>query len=115
MSEQVGSTILAIRRAGEKLAQAAARELEVHSLRGIKKSEAIVRLIGTPNAETSTESVMKPHSATSAEKVVESDKEYAAHLAACRQSVVDRILAEAELEVAVLSAQLTVKLATVEA
>lgn len=84
-------------------AQALARESELHALRGVRKSEAIVRLIGTDNAETG-----KPHSASSAEKVVESDAEYAAFLKSCRDSVVERIRREAEYEAAKMGAWLVV-------
>jgi len=100
---EVGSTFTAITAAGERLAQAMARESELHSLKGIRKSEAIVRLIGTENAET-----QKPHSASSAEKIVEADPTYAQFLAECRQSVIDRIRAETELTTAKLGGQLAV-------
>jgi hypothetical protein len=87
----VGGQLAHIAFAGEVLAQAVAREAELHSLKGVRKSEAICRLIGTENAETE-----KPHSASSAEKVVESDATYAWFLADCRNSVVLRIRAEAD-------------------
>lgn len=103
---EVGAAFVAIGYAAGQLANAVERESELHSWRGLQKSEAICRLIGTNNPEND-----RPHSATSAEKVVESDQVYAAFLATCRESVVARIRAEAEYESAKLAAQLAVKLA----
>lgn len=108
MPETIGSTLVAVEAAAERLAQAMAEELRLHSQKGVEKSAAICRLMGTPNAETD-----KPHSASSAEKVVESDAEYAAFLAKCRQSIVARVRAEAEYEVAKLGARCAVELAQI--
>lgn len=109
-ADAVGSALLAVQAAAAKLGNAVSREQELHYMRGVMKSGAIVRLIGTPNAET-----QKEHSASSAEKVVESDGTYSEFLKSCRDSVVERIGAEAEYFVAQMNAQLAVKLATVTA
>lgn len=104
--DTLGAAIIAVEAAAQKLAEAVRAEMALHSARGVKKSEGICRLLGTNNPEND-----RPHSATSAEKVVESDQLYADHLAACRDSVVARIRAEAEYESAKLTAQLLVRLA----
>jgi predicted trehalose synthase len=79
------------RNATEDYAQAMARELEHTHQKPVEKTAAILRLLGSQNPLTG-----KPHSASSAETLVESEPGYAAFLAAYRQAVVDRIRAEGE-------------------
>jgi hypothetical protein len=84
--------------AGENLARAMDLELELQALRGIRKDEAVRRVVQA-----------KGIAATPAEKIVEEDAEYFAFLKECRSSVADRIRAEAQLSVAKLRAQLMVR------
>lgn len=91
--------------AGDMLGRAMAREAETQSQKGPKKAEAIRRLMGTPNSLTE-----KPHSASSAEAVVELDPEYFTFLKECRIAIAERYEAQANYDAAVLRAQLAVKL-----
>jgi hypothetical protein len=94
-------------RATESLATAFAREHETQSLKGLRKAEAIGRIIGTTDPLT-----QRPHSASSAEKVVEQDPEYFAFLAECRAAIVDRIRREGDYQGCLLRAQLSIRLAS---
>jgi hypothetical protein len=96
--------------AAERYARALETETRLHSERGLEKAAAIGRIVGTPDPLTE-----RAHSATSAEKVVEQDKKYSAHLARCRLSVVERIRYEAEYEVARLNARLAIAAAATTA
>lgn len=87
--------------AGRRLAEAVVAELEMEARKAGEKSEAIRRLIGSPNLETD-----KPHSASSAEKIVETDREYATFLAAYRSIVANKIVARAEYDAAVVAGRL---------
>lgn len=91
--------------AGDLLGKAFAREVELQDLKGLKKAEAIHRLIGTPNQLT-----QKPHSASSAADVVEQDQEYFTFLRDCRAAIAERYEAHANYECARLRAQLAVQL-----
>lgn len=87
--------------AGRCLAEAVVAELEMEARKAGEKSDAIRRLIGSENVETG-----KPHSASSAEKIVETDREYAAFLAAQRSIVANKIVARAEYDAAVVAGRL---------
>jgi hypothetical protein len=92
-------SIRALETAGELLAIATERELELQSLRGLRKNEAVRRIMAAQKI-----------AATPAEKVVETDPEYSAFLKECRSSVADRIRAEARFSAEKLRAYLTVRL-----
>lgn len=87
--------------AGRQLAEATVRELALEAGRPAQKSAAIRRLMQQENPETG-----KPHSASSAEKVVETDADYAAYLAAGREAVAVKITARAAYDAAVCAGRL---------
>lgn len=104
--ERARRAIAQVTAAGERLAQAAARVQELEDARPMIKSAAIRRLMTTTNEET-----QKPHSASSAEKIVESDAEYFAHRQLQRDAEVEKHRAYAAYEAARLDARLAVDLA----
>lgn len=73
-----------------------AYELKLEDGRPAEKLAAIQRIMGAPNMLTG-----KPHSASSAEAIVETDLAYAAYRARQRDAVVDVILSRAQYEAAV--------------
>jgi tRNA G37 N-methylase Trm5 len=81
--------------AAEQYRTLVAAEMLLEDTRPLVKYEAIGRIMGTPNTVTN-----KPHSASSAEAIVETDAEYWAVLAKKRQAVVDKLHAHASLEAA---------------
>jgi hypothetical protein len=95
----------AIVTAGERMAQAHAAVQDLADGRAAEKSFAIRRLMSTTNEETG-----KPHSATSAEKVVEHDEEYRAYRRAERDAEVERLRSLAAFETAKRSADLELEL-----
>ncbi len=96
-------------KAGVRLAEAVEREMLLEARRGIETEAAIKRLIGTPNALTG-----KEHSASSAEKIKETDAGYKLYDAGRIDSIADRHRAWAEYDAAKLEAQLAVAMATTE-
>lgn len=94
---------------GDELAGATRREMYLQACKAEKKADAIRRIMQTPNEETN-----KAHSASSAEKIVESDREYRAFLASQCDAVCEKIKAQAMYDAAKLTAQLSVKLVDVE-
>lgn len=96
----VGDALLAIGHAGERLAQAVAKEMRLADERALIKDAAIVRII-----ESGQE-----RSATAAEKVVEKDEQYMEHRRAQYEAVKERIRAQAEYDSAVVGARLTCEL-----
>lgn len=95
-----------IERAGRTYALAVADEMALEDQRPIVKQAAVLRLIGTPNPATG-----KPHSASSAEAVVESDEEYVTHRVQQRQAVYAKIVAAAQYEAAKARARLAAEVA----
>lgn len=89
-------TTQAVRQAARQLAEAKALEMQIENERPVKKLAAIARVMQFPNVLND-----KPHSASSAEAVVETDSEYAAYLATARMAVMNTITARAEYEIAV--------------
>lgn len=89
-----------IHRAAEGLAEATDIVAALEDQRPLIKRDAIGRLMQETNPLTG-----KPHSATSAEAVVESDAIYAAHRRSQRQAEVEKIFARAAYEAAVLAAR----------
>lgn len=83
--------------AGEAYGEAVHAEMQIEDERPLAKLEAIKRLMALPNELTG-----KPHSASSAEAVVETDLTYAAYLCAKREAVVEKIRAKTALDVAQL-------------
>lgn len=98
--------IVAIETAAERLAAAVRDEMQLEDQRPIMKTLAIRRLMQSENPET-----QKPHSASSAEKVVEADAEYAAHRARQHEAVVETIKARAAYESAKRRADVAIDLA----
>lgn len=76
--------------AAARYAEARTRELALEHDRAAVKRDAILRIMQLTNPLTN-----RPHSASSAEAVVETDAEYAAYLRDQRIAVMDVILAEA--------------------
>ena len=81
--------------AAAKCAEAREHEQRIEDERPMIKHAAIVRLMQGTNALTG-----KPHSASSAEAIVESDPDYAGYLATRRDAVHQHMLAQAERDVA---------------
>lgn len=82
---------------------ATVEEMLLQHTKPLAKHDAIVRLMATENALTG-----KPHSASSADALAESDSAYAAHLQQLRIVVTAKLKAEAEMT----AAKLRVTLAT---
>lgn len=94
--------------AGAAYATATAHETSLEDNRHVAKLDAMLRVM-----QTSTNALTgKPHSASSAEAVVEMDHEYAAYRANQRDAVRETIKARAAFYAAQYSAQLIVGLAT---
>lgn len=87
--------------AGHAYASAVAREMEVEDLRPLAKHDAIKRIMATTNELTG-----KPHSASSAEAIVESDADYKSYLSIKRETVAEKIRARATYDAAVARAAL---------
>lgn len=87
--------------AGDRLAEAKAHELRLEDERPVAKVAAIARLMQGVNPLTG-----KPHSASSAEAVVETDPEYAAYRTAQRAATVATIKAKVYYAVALTRARM---------
>lgn len=85
-------------------------EQQLADRKPVEKAAAIRRIMATENPETG-----KPHSATSAEKVVETDDTYRGFLAQCRTATLETQLAWGRYEAAKLRAQLAVGFAVARA
>lgn len=92
--------------AGNDLAVATKREMELADGRAEQKTAAIQRLMLLENPETK-----KTHTATSAERVVEADAEYMSYRRQEHAAVVARIQAEAALKASDHRARLAVVMA----
>jgi hypothetical protein len=108
--EMATDAIDSIEAAASRLAAACRAEMELEDGRPAEKSAAVRRLMGSENPETN-----KPHSASSAEKIVETDGEYAAYRRRQYDAVVEKQRAYGAYEAARLRAKLSVGLAVVEA
>ncbi len=82
-------------------------EMELEQGRHLIKRMAVMRLIGTLNAETN-----KAHSGSSAEKYAETDKEYYAYLKNCTNAVIDKNAKYALVKIAEYRVELGLALAT---
>jgi len=92
------------------LTQAVANEMALEDERALVKVEAIRRIMeSAPNALTG-----KPHSASSAEAIVEQDAVYYEHRAKQRAAVCDVILMRGKYEAARLRARFAVELAAMD-
>ena len=91
--------------AGEAYGRAVRAEMQIEDERPLAKLEAITRLMALPNALTG-----KPHSASSAEAIVETDAAYAAYLSAKRDAVVAKITAKVALDVVQLQVRAMIAL-----
>lgn len=87
--------------AADALADAVAVEMKLEDDRPIVKQRAVLRIVGTENPLTG-----KPHSASSAEAVVETDAEYYDYRATQRQAVIAKIRAAGAYEAAKAIARL---------
>lgn len=105
-TERAEGIIGDVEKHGERWAALAHREDELESRRPLAKVEAIRRIMGTDNPDTG-----KAHSASSAEKVVETDPEYFAFLQTQRDVTREKNEAWVWLEAARLRARLYVALA----
>lgn len=94
--------------AAERLATAQTVEATLEDQRPLVKQQAIRRIIGTENPLT-----QKPHSASSAEAVVEQDEQYMQHRRAQRDATVATQTAWGAYEASKLRAQLAVGRANV--
>lgn len=90
---------------GEMFADLAGEEMDREGQRAIEKDAAIRRIMETDNPLT-----QKPHSASSAEKIVEADAEYAAFLKDSRMVVVDKNHAFTKMQAAKLRAEMAIAL-----
>lgn len=97
---EVDAAVQGIKTATEGLVEARDIVAALEDQRPLKKRDAILRLIGTENPLTG-----KPHSASSAEAIVESDPAYAAHRLEQRRAEADVLFARANYEIALLKAK----------
>lgn len=95
-----------VREAGRALGEARADEMRLEDMRPLVKRAAVLRIMQTPNDLTG-----KPHSASSAEAIVESDAVYMQHREHQRAQVIEVQTKWAEYEAARLEASLAVELA----
>jgi hypothetical protein len=94
--------VTAVYETSEKYAAAVRYEMELEDGRATVKLAAIDRIMKAgDNAMTG-----KPHSFSSAEAAVNTDREYADYLGKQREAVVERILAKARYEAALLEGRL---------
>ena len=91
--------------AGALFADLAGEEMDREAQRPVEKDAAIRRLMQTTNELTE-----KPHSASSAEKIVETDTEYRAALKAQREVVVQKNHAFTRMQAAKLRAEMAIAL-----
>ena len=89
--------------AAREYADATLRELTLEADRHPLKRQVVARLLTELNPETG-----KPHSATSAEKQVELDAEYAAHQVTVREVLGEKYEARTRMESARLRATLAI-------
>ena len=99
------AAIAAIAVASENLGQAIKKEQELEDGRSIEKKAAIKRLMQETNDET-----LKPHSASSAEKIVETDYVYAQYRKVQSEHVLEVQRAWGAFHAAKLTAELEVAL-----
>lgn len=92
-------------REGGNYAERAGVELDLEAERPMLKDAAIRRIMGEVNPLTD-----KPHSASSAEKIVEGDAEYRAHLHRQRETVVEKNAAFTRMTAARLRAEMAIAL-----
>lgn len=88
--------------AGDILAHAVKEELTLEDLRANIKFAAIDRIMKSGDNPLTG----KPHSASSAEAIVNLDPEYAAYLTQIRDAVARKIRAKAQYDAAVVAAKL---------
>jgi hypothetical protein len=86
---------------GIAYARAVTTEMALEAQRPVEKQSAIRRMVGSPNPVNG-----KPHSASSAEEVVETDPDYADHLRKQREAVFAKITCGAAYEAAKLRAKM---------
>ena len=93
------AALAALEEAGHALGSARAWEMQLEDLRALVKRDAIERILQTENPLTH-----KPHSASSAEAIVESDVDYTLHRLNQRVAVIDVDTARGRFEAAKLRA-----------
>lgn len=91
--------------AADRWVQAAQQEMAMEAGRPAVKREAIARIMAGTNALTN-----KPHSASSAEAVVEMDQDYAAYLRRQREVVAEKNGHYTDMTAAKLRAELNIAL-----
>lgn len=94
--------IMAIYAMAEKYAAAVKHEMELEDHRITVKMEAIDRIMKSGDNPMTN----KPHSFSSAEALVGTDKDYIQYLAKQRDAVAERIMAKAHYEAALAEARL---------
>lgn len=92
-----GQLIMDVRVSAERLGLARAEEQRLEDERGLLKAAATKRIMARDNI-----------AATNAEKIVESDEEYAAHRRAQRQAVIDAECARGDFYAARYRAELAI-------
>lgn len=105
-TQDAAAAIVALEEAGERKADAVARCIVLEDQRPVIKARCVAEWVGAENPING-----KPHSASSAEAIIESHPVYAEHRALQRQAEVDKILAFARYDAAKLRATLAVGLA----
>lgn len=101
--QQGADAIAEYDRAAEEYADAVLREMTLDTDRHLLKRQIVARLLTEVNPET-----QKIHSATSAEKAVDVDAEYLAHLATAREVRGEKLEAERRMTAARLRASLAI-------
>lgn len=94
--------IVSIYETAEKYAAAVKHEMELEDNRITLKMETIDRIMKSGDNPMTA----KPHSFSSAEALVNTDKEYSQYLAKQRDAVAERIMAKARYEAALAEARL---------
>ena len=105
--EAVRAAIARVRAAGTALAHATAQEVALVREKPARKAEAIRRLMDDPGGNPLTS---RPHSASSAAAVAETDAGYAGFLRQCSEATVGVIVARSECTATRLEAQLALAL-----
>lgn len=91
--------------AGNELADAVFHEMKLMDERHVVKMQAIDDIMASgDNPKTG-----KPHSFSSAEALVESNPDYAAHLSKLREAARDRVIAKAKYDSAYVAGLLAAK------
>lgn len=106
MEREARRAIASLQQAANEYAAKVYAEMELEARRPAKKAEAVARIMASGDNPLTN----RPHSASSAEAIVETDHGYAAHLAETRDVVLAKNLAYTTLTTERLNAELAIAL-----